>query len=98
VDTSHEIGQRPHRLRLIDTHWYNRDALADRVLDFAPNLPAGLNTMDDLINSCAAGGCYLNWHTTVSPGGAVRVNLCPASRGANIINAVAVNDLVIEAR
>jgi hypothetical protein len=61
--------------------------------DFAPssgNAAVGLNSLDDLINSCVAGGCYLNWHTTASPGGAVRVNLCPASRAANTINGIAI--------
>src|SRR5713101_1154611 len=45
--------------------------------DFAPtagSAGAGLASLDDLMNSCAAGGCYLNWHTAASPGGAVRVN------------------------
>jgi hypothetical protein len=57
--------------------------------DFAPstgNAGVGLNSLDDLINSCVAGGCYLNWHTTAFPGGALRVNLCPASRAANTVN------------
>src|ERR1700682_5708631 len=48
--------------------------------DFTPsagNSGVGLNSIDDLINSCAAGDCYLNWHTTAAPGGAIRVNLCP---------------------
>jgi hypothetical protein len=61
--------------------------------DFNPtsgNAAAGLNSLDDLINSCAAGGCYLNWHTTTSPGGALRVNLCPANRAGNAINSIAV--------
>src|SRR3984893_18403508 len=61
--------------------------------DFAPtagNAAVGLNSLDDLINSCVAGGCYLNWHTTTSPGGALRVNLCPANRAANSINGIAI--------
>ena len=61
--------------------------------DFVPtagNGGVGLNSLDDLINSCVAGGCYLNWHTTASPGGALRVNLCPASRAANSINGIAI--------
>jgi hypothetical protein len=61
--------------------------------DFAAspgNSAVGLNSFDDLVNSCVAGGCYLNWHTTASPGGALRVNLCPATRAANTVNAVAV--------
>jgi CHRD domain-containing protein len=61
--------------------------------DFAPtagNAGVGLTSLDDLINSCVAGGCYLNWHTTASPGGALRVNLCPVNRAANTINNVAV--------
>jgi hypothetical protein len=60
--------------------------------DFTPtagNAGVGLNSLDDLINSCVAGGCYLNWHTTASPGGALRVNLCPASRAANSVNGIA---------
>jgi hypothetical protein len=64
-----------------------------KAADFVPssgNAGVGLNSMDDLINSCVAGGCYLNWHTTASPGGAIRVNLCPASRAANTINNVAI--------
>ena len=63
------------------------------VADFAPtagNANAGLNSLDDLINSCAAGGCYLNWHTTASPGGALRVNLCPVNRASNTVNSIAV--------
>jgi hypothetical protein len=63
------------------------------VTDFAAttgNANAGLNSLDDLINSCAAGGCYLNWHTTASPGGALRVNLCPVNRAANTVNSIAV--------
>jgi hypothetical protein len=39
VDASHEIGQRSRRLGRIDTQRYNGDVLADRVLDFAANLP-----------------------------------------------------------
>ena len=61
--------------------------------DFAPstgNAGVGLNSLDDLINSCVAGDCYLNWHTTVSPGGALRVNLCPVNRAANTVNGVAI--------
>jgi hypothetical protein len=61
--------------------------------DFAPsagNAAVGLNSLDDLINSCVAGNCYLNWHTTASPGGAVRVNLCPVNRSVNTINGIAV--------
>jgi len=60
--------------------------------DFTPsagNSGVGLNSLDDLLNSCVAGGCYLNWHTTASPGGALRVNLCPASRAANTVNSIA---------
>jgi hypothetical protein len=60
--------------------------------DFTPsagNAGVGLNSLDDLLNSCVAGGCYLNWHTTASPGGALRVNLCPASRAANTVNGIA---------
>jgi hypothetical protein len=63
------------------------------VTDFAAttgNANAGLNSLDDLINSCAAGGCYLNWHTTARPGGALRVNLCPVNRAANTVNSIAV--------
>jgi CHRD domain-containing protein len=56
----------------------------------AGNAAVGLNSLDDLINSCVAGGCYLNWHTTVSPGGAVRVNLCPVNLAGNTINSIAV--------
>jgi hypothetical protein len=58
--------------------------------DFAGNAGLGLSSLDDLINSCVAGGCYLNWHTSASPGGALRVNLCPVNRSANSINGVAV--------
>jgi hypothetical protein len=55
----------------------------------AGNAGVGLNSLTDLINSCVAGGCYLNWHTTASPGGALRVNLCPVNRAANTINSIA---------
>jgi hypothetical protein len=61
--------------------------------DFAPStakIGLGLSSVDDLINSCVAGGCYLNWHTTANPGGALRVNLCPVNRSANSINAIAI--------
>jgi hypothetical protein len=61
--------------------------------DFAPtsgNSALGVNSLNDLMNSCVAGGCYLNWHTTASPGGALRVNLCPVNRSANTINGVAI--------
>jgi len=61
--------------------------------DFTPsagNSGVGLNSIDDLINSCAAGDCYLNWHTTAAPGGAIRVNLCPVNRAANAINGIAI--------
>jgi len=54
------------------------------------NTGDSINSLDDLINSCVAGGCYLNWHTTASPGGALRVNLCPVNRAANTINGVAI--------
>jgi hypothetical protein len=49
----------------------------------------GINTIDDAIEACAAGNCYFNVHTTQSPGGAVRVQLCPANRAANTINGIA---------
>jgi CHRD domain-containing protein len=61
--------------------------------DFVPSLQnagLGLNSLDDLINSCVAGGCYLNWHTTAATTGAVRVNLCPTNRAANTINAISI--------
>ena len=58
--------------------------------DVAPNPAIGINNMNDLINACVGGNCYLNWHTTTSPAGALRVNLCPLSRSANTINGVAV--------
>lgn len=50
----------------------------------------GIGRLDDLFQACAAGNCYLNWHTTASPGGSLRVNLCPTSKGANTINSIAV--------
>jgi hypothetical protein len=58
--------------------------------DFNPNPSTGINSIADLIQACAGGNCYLNWHTTVSPGGALRVQLCPTSRTANTINGLAV--------
>ena len=58
--------------------------------DFTPNPGIGLPDMDSFLQACAAGNCYLNWHTTVSGGGAVRVQLCPKSAAANTANGIAV--------
>ena len=58
--------------------------------DFVPQPAVGLTTFDSFMNACVAGGCYLNWHTTTNGGGAVRVNLCPKSAGANTANGIAV--------
>ena len=61
-----------------------------RAADFVPNPGIGLPTFDSFAQACAAGNCYLNWHTTVSGGGAVRVNLCPKSAAANTASGIAV--------
>ncbi len=61
-----------------------------RPADLVANPATGINSFDDLVNSCVAGNCYLNWHTTASPGGALRVNLCPQSRASNTVNGIAV--------
>jgi hypothetical protein len=58
--------------------------------DMRANPAAGINSFEDVMQSCAAGNCYLNWHTTASPGGAMRINLCPARRSANTISGIAV--------
>ena len=56
--------------------------------DLQASAATGINAFDDFTQACAAGGCYLNWHTTASPGGALRVNLCPQNRAANTINSI----------
>jgi hypothetical protein len=57
---------------------------------FIPRPAQGINTFDDLIFACAAGNCYLNWHTTLNPLGEIRVNLCPKDRASNTYNSIAV--------
>jgi CHRD domain len=58
--------------------------------DVITNPGAGIRSFDELLQACVAGNCYLNWHTTASPGGALRVNLCPKSAAANTVNGIAV--------
>jgi hypothetical protein len=58
--------------------------------DLIANPGTGIRTFDEFLQACVAGNCYLNWHTTASPGGALRVNLCPQSRAANVVNGIAV--------
>lgn len=58
--------------------------------DVLANPATGINAFDDILQACVAGNCYLNWHTTASPGGALRVNLCPPNRATNIVNNIAV--------
>lgn len=58
--------------------------------DLIANPATGIRSFDELLQACVAGNCYLNWHTTTSPGGAVRVNLCPKSAAANTVNGIAV--------
>ena len=36
--------------------------------DMNPNPAAGINSFDNLLQACVAGGCYLNWHTTARLG------------------------------
>ena len=58
--------------------------------DLIPRPTQGVRRFRDLLNSCAAGNCYLNYHTTRNRGGEIRVQLCPASREANTFNRIAV--------
>jgi hypothetical protein len=58
--------------------------------DLMAHPETGTRTFDELLQSCVAGNCYLNWHTTANPGGALRVNLCPQTRAANTVNNIAV--------
>ena len=37
----------------------------------------GVLKMADVFESCSSGNCYLNFHTTLNPGGEVRIPLCP---------------------
>ena len=58
--------------------------------NFIPRAAAGVRNFDELAHACASGNCYLNYHTPDNPPGAIRVQLCPASRQANVFNGVAV--------
>ncbi|MSO81696.1 MAG: CHRD domain-containing protein [Acidobacteria bacterium] len=37
----------------------------------------GVLKMADVFESCASGNCYINFHSTLNPGGEVRINMCP---------------------
>ena len=48
----------------------------------------GINSMDDVLETCSSGNCYLNFHTVRNPDGEVRVNMCPDGRESNTIVAI----------
>ena len=50
----------------------------------------GVRNFHELAYACAAGNCYLNFHTTGNPGGEIRIQLCPASAEANTFTGLAV--------
>ena len=50
----------------------------------------GFRNFHELAYACAAGNCYLNFHTTGNPGGEIRIQLCPASAEANTFTGLAV--------
>ncbi len=49
----------------------------------------GVRNFQELAFACAAGNCYLNYHTAGNPGGEIRVQLCPSSAEANTFNGIA---------
>jgi hypothetical protein len=51
---------------------------------------AGIRSIEDLIQACVAGACYVNVHSVVNPGGEIRGQLCPESRTNNFRTGVAV--------
>lgn len=55
----------------------------------------GILKMADFIEACSSGNCYLNFHTTLNPGGEVRINMCPQGpegRAANPFYSINVCD------
>ena len=50
----------------------------------------GVRNFLELAFACAAGNCYLNYHTTSHPAGEIRIQLCPVSAQANTISGTAV--------
>ncbi len=61
-----------------------------RGTDLIPRPAQGVRNFHELAYACAAGNCYLNYHTTGNPGGEIQIQLCPASAKANTFNGVAV--------
>ena len=61
-----------------------------RSTDLIPRPESGVRDFQELKYACAAGNCYLNYHTTGNPGGEIRIQLCPASAEANTLTGVAV--------
>ena len=61
-----------------------------RGTDLIPRPAQGVRNFHELAYACAAGNCYLNYHTPVNPGGEIRIQLCPANAQANTFNGVAV--------
>ena len=56
--------------------------------DLAPRDNQGIHTLEDVFDACASGNCYLNFHTTLNPGGEMRINMCPESRASNTYTGV----------
>ena len=46
----------------------------------------GVLKMADLFEACSSGNCYLNFHTTLNPGGEMRINLCPQGEDNRFAN------------
>lgn len=46
----------------------------------------GILKMADVFEACSSGNCYLNFHTSLNPGGEVRINLCPQGEQTRFAN------------
>ena len=46
----------------------------------------GVLKMADVFESCSSGNCYINFHSTLNPGGEVRINMCPQGPGGRLAN------------
>ena len=55
-----------------------------------PAAAFGINSFDDVKQSCSSGGCYFNLHTQNFPGGYIRGQLCPRSAAANSFTGIAI--------
>ena len=54
-----------------------------RSSDLSVRAAQGINTIDDVMEACSSGNCYINLHTTLNSGGEMRINMYPESRSAS---------------